>query len=123
MSTVKLRIAANGSVTGLWSDAVDWRGLGRVAVERASHVEFCRRRQMWYVRAGKPRGALRRVLQFVLQRPCGEILHWVTSRKEALAWETAHFGPDGPEWRSPTPRCAGLSQRIRSLVRRIGGMP
>jgi hypothetical protein len=95
----RLSIAPDGTVRGLWCDDIDWRSLGPVSVRRASHVEFCRRRQMWYVRAARPRGTLRRVLQFLLQRPCGEILYWADSRAEALAWEGAHFAVGGPGWR------------------------
>jgi hypothetical protein len=102
MSTVKLRIAADGSVAGLWSDAIDWKALGRVTVQRASHVEFSQQKQMWYVRRARARNALRTLLQHILRRPFGEIVHWAHSRSEALAWETAHFGPDGPGWRPPT---------------------
>jgi hypothetical protein len=91
MTTVKLRIRSDGSVTGLWSDAVDWQAIGRVDVRRASHVEFCGRRQMWYVRIARPNSSSRRVLQGLLRRPFGEILHWARSRSDALIWETVHL--------------------------------
>jgi len=94
----RIRIAPDGTVRGLWTDTIDWRSLGRLAVQRASHVEFCRHRQMWYVRAAQPRDALRRILQAVFRRPFGEILHWANSRAEGLAWEREHLGPGGPGW-------------------------
>ena len=94
----RIRIAPDGTVRGLWTDEVDWPSLGKAAVERASHVEFCERRQLWYVRAGKPRNRLRRILQLVLHRPFGEVLHWAKTRQEALAWEQNHYQPGGPGW-------------------------
>jgi hypothetical protein len=97
----KMLITRAGMVCSLWFDEVDWRSLGTVQVRRASHVEFSRRRQMWFVRAARPRSALRAVLQAVLQRPCGEILHWANSRADALDWEAAYFGVGGPGWSSP----------------------
>ena len=83
---------------GLWTDDVVWQTIGRVAVRRASHVEFSTRRQLWYVRAGRARNALRRWLQAVLRRPCGEIVYWSVSRADALAWEAQYFGVGGPGW-------------------------
>jgi hypothetical protein len=100
----RISIATDGTVRGLWTDDIDWRSLGPVAVRRASHVEFWCRRQMWFVRRGRPRGVLRMILQAVFRRPCGEILHWTVSRADALKWEAVYFGVGGPEWmpmRSP----------------------
>ena len=54
----KLRVAPDGTVHGLWSDALDWPSLGRVLVLRASPLAFCGRRQKWYVQAGRPRSDL-----------------------------------------------------------------
>jgi hypothetical protein len=82
---MKLIIARDGTVRGLWDDTVAWSSLGRVSVRRASHVEFCLRRQQWYVQSGHPRSWWRRVLQRVLRRPFGEILQWAATRSEALA--------------------------------------
>ena len=95
---MKLRIARDGTVRGLWDDAIEWSSLGPVSVRRASHVEFCDRRQLWCVRPGQSRNALRQLLQWVLRRPFGEILHWAATRSEALAWEREHFAPGGPGW-------------------------
>jgi len=94
----RIRIASDGTVQGLWTDDVVWQAIGQIAVRRASHVEFSSRRQMWYVRAGRARHAVRRLLQAVLRRPCGEITHWAASRADALAWEAAYFGVSGPGW-------------------------
>ncbi len=90
-----LRITVDGTIRGLWADEVDWRRLGRVQVKRASHVEFDGRRQLWYVRLARPLGWWRWVLQTLLRRSCGEIVHWSASRAAALAWEREWFGAAG----------------------------
>ena len=95
---MKLRIMPDGTIRGLWDDAMDWPILGRISVRRASHVEFCPRRQQWYVQSGRPRSWWRRVLQRVLRRPFGEVLHWAATRSSALTWEREHFAPGGPGW-------------------------
>ena len=96
----KLRIAPDGVVRALWTDEVDWASVGKASVERASHIEFCKRRQLWYVRASRRCNALRAFLQFVLRRPFGPILHWSGGRGDALAWEREYFSPGGPGWQS-----------------------
>ena len=95
---MKLRITQDGTICGLWSDAVDWRAIGVVSVRRASHVEFCPKRRLWYVQSAQPRGWFRRVLQALLRRPFGEILHWAKTRQAALEWEQEHFKPGGAGW-------------------------
>ncbi len=95
---MKLRIKLDGTVCGLWSDAVDWSQVGPLSVRRASHVEFCERKQQWYVRAARPRGRIRRILQWTFRCPLGEVLYWASTRQEALAWEHAYYSPDGPGW-------------------------
>jgi hypothetical protein len=96
----KIRIAPDGTVRGLWTDEINWTSLGRAAVERASHVEFCRRRQQWFVREGQARNALRALLETLLRRHFGRVLHWSGSRADALAWEHDYFSPGGPGWPS-----------------------
>jgi len=95
---MKLRIMPDGTVRGLWHDAIDWPAVGHVAVRRASHIEFCPRRQQWYVQSGQPRRWWRRLLQWVFHRPCGEVLHWAATRGAALDWEREHFEPGGSFW-------------------------
>lgn len=94
----RIRIDPDGTVRGLWTDSIDWQAIGRLAVRRASHVEFCRRRQRWYVRSGTARNALRVFLATVFRRPFGEILYWAKTRAEALAWERRYYEPGGPGW-------------------------
>ena len=95
---MKIRITPEGTIRGLWDDQIDWPSLGRVSVHRASRVEFCERRQLWYVRDGRARNALRTFLEIVLRRPFGDVLHWSRSRRDALAWEHDYFSPGGPGW-------------------------
>ena len=95
---IKVRIESDGTIRALWNDGLDWGELGPVSVRRASHVEFCDRRQLWYVRAGRPSSRIRRFLQRVLCRPLGEIVHWAKTRQEALDGEENHFGPGGQGW-------------------------
>jgi hypothetical protein len=99
MKPIKIQVDPGGVVRALWDEHIDWSTIGRMSVSRASHVEFCNRRQAWYVRAATPRNTLRKFLQAALQRPFGEILYWATTRDEALTWECAHFGVGGPGWR------------------------
>lgn len=100
---MKLRISPDGTVRALWSDAVDWQSIGPVSVRRASHVEFCGHRQMWYVQAGLARNALRFLVQAVLRQPFGEIMHWAPTRSEALDWEREYYGPGGSGWPGTSP--------------------
>lgn len=100
---MKLRITPQGHVHALWSDVIDWPALGPLQIRRASHVEFCSQRQQWYVQAARPDAWWRRLLQAVLRRPCGEILHYSLSRQAALMWESKHFAPGGTAWRVSTP--------------------
>jgi hypothetical protein len=97
---IRIRIAPDGTVRGLRTDEIDWISLGKVAVERSSHVEFCERRQLWYVREGRARNALCKSLGIVLRRPFGYVLHWSGGRRDALAWEHDYFSPGGPGWQS-----------------------
>ena len=94
---IKLRITADGTVRGLWSDAVDWPAIGVSAVRRASHVEHCRQRQEWYVQRARPCCGWRRLLQGILRQAFGEVLYRSPSRKAALSWEHVHLSPGGPE--------------------------
>ena len=125
----RIRIAPDGTVRGLWTDEMDWLSLGKAAVKRASHVEFSERRQLWYVRDGQARKALRAFLETLIRRHFGRVLHWSESRTGALAWEHDYFSPGGPGWPpSETSRgqvCAGAvaprkeDNRLMELLRSI----
>ena len=91
MSVTRLRISTEGNIIGLWDDGIDWHSLGNLTIHRASHVEFCARRQLWYAQRAQSRNALHRFLQCMLNRPFGEVLHWSPTRQEALEWERAYF--------------------------------
>ena len=64
---IRLRITPDGRIRGLWTDAVDFTGLGETDVRRASHVEFDRRMEQWYGREAAPQGRLRRCLRRLLR--------------------------------------------------------
>jgi len=53
---ITLRIVPDGTLLGLWTDAVRWTELGPVKVRRASHVEFDEALQRWCVRGAQPAG-------------------------------------------------------------------
>ena len=99
---IRLRITRDGRVRGLWTDAVDFTGMGRTVVRRASHVEFDRRRQQWFVTAAVPRGRLRRWIQRLFGRPMGRVIHFAPTRAAALEWEDRHFRPGGRGWSTVT---------------------
>lgn len=51
MDSLVLDFNNDGTVTGLWSDAIDFRELGRVVrVERVSSIEYNPERDEWEVR-------------------------------------------------------------------------
>ena len=95
----KLRITPDGRICGLWTDDVQLRDLGALKVRRASHVEFDDRQQCWVVREAQTLSLLHHLLQWMLGRPTGRVLHCAASRSAALAWEHEHLQPGGSEWR------------------------
>ncbi len=99
MTPIKLRIAQDGTLIGLWDDAIDWRSLGQLRITRASYVEFDEQKQVWCVQIGHPRGLTRRWLQWITGRPFGEILHRAATRAEALDWERDYFQQSLPRIR------------------------
>ena len=92
---IRLRITTDGRLRGLWTDAVDFTGIGRTAVRRASHLEFDAQSQQWTVREAIPGVWWRWLLQVLIRHPCGRILHRSARRADALAWEAEHFGRGG----------------------------
>ena len=99
---IRLRIAPDGHIRGLWTDAINFTALGHTTVRRASHVEFDGPRQMWYVRVAAPSGRMRRVVQKLTGRAMGEIIARAPSRQAALALERELFQPGGGRWRPCT---------------------
>ena len=95
---IRLRITRDGRIRGLWTDAVDFTGLGETDVRRASHVEFDRRMQQWFVTEAVPRGWLRRWIQRLFRRPMGRVIHFSSTRAAALEWERRYFEPGGRGW-------------------------
>ncbi len=105
---IRLRIAPDGLVRGLWTDAVEFAALDHSHVRRASHVEFDERVQRWIVREAVPSIRWRRYVQLLTGRPLGRILHQAPSRRDALLWEERHFGPRGAGWPdAPEPAKSG----------------
>ena len=94
----RVRITRNGRVRGLWTDKINWHAIGRLAVRRASYVEFHESIQKWVVRAWRPRSRFFRLLQRLTRHPFGEILYMADTRHEALRWEQAYYGIGGPGW-------------------------
>ena len=94
---ITLRITADGRVQGLWNDTLGLPQLGPVRVRRVSYVEFDHRRQEWCVRPARPQRWWRRLVQLLLHRPCGEVLHRAATREGALEWERDHLAPFHPE--------------------------
>ena len=117
MNRIKLRITANGSVCGLWTDEVDFAALGRSKVRRASHVEFDDQRQRWTIREAVPRGRLRRWVAMLFGWPFGRVLYTAPTRLEALEWEREHFAPGGPGWKDIGTRSASALQRGVRLMK------
>jgi hypothetical protein len=99
LSEVQLEITPDGRILGLWNDALNLAQLGHCVVRRASYVEFDARRQCWCVREARPSTRLARMLQRLLGRPLGCLLHAAPTREQALRWEAQYFSPGGPGWK------------------------
>lgn len=111
MTAIHVHIGADGAIRALWHDELDLAALGPLRVRRASFVEFDQRGQCWTVREAQPHSLWRWVLQALLHRPMGRILHTATQRAAALAWEREHLPvpglpPSGPEPQLPVRPCA-----------------
>lgn len=74
---IEVRIGAKGGVSGMYSDELLplAKAMGRVAITRASHVEFDDAAQAWGVWDAKGRDTGKRFV----------------SRADALGWERDHF--------------------------------
>ena len=75
----RLRLYPDGTVRGLYTEAVPLHELGTLTVSRASSVEFSRRKQKWEVRPDKSWGDPR------------QVLFSDKSREACLRWETRNI--------------------------------
>lgn len=71
-----ITFAPDGTARCLWTEAVPLQELGRLAIERASSVEFNAKNQTWEVRLASAPEAV------AFSHP---------SRAACLAWEQEHF--------------------------------
>lgn len=74
MNLTLLQILEDGTVRGLYAEAIDLTSLGTLQVERASTIEFENRVQLWRV--------------FNRQ---GQCLYSSPSRAECLRWEQEYL--------------------------------
>ena len=72
-----LRFRPDGTGRGLYTEAIDLNRIGRLHIERASHVEFDDATQQWQVIDTR-----------------GRRLHQDVSRRACLRWEHSHFDGD-----------------------------
>ena len=72
-----LRFGPDGTGHGLYTEAIDLNRIGRLHIERASHVEFDDATQQWQVIDTR-----------------GRRLHQDVSRRACLWWEHSHFDGD-----------------------------
>ena len=77
MKAVTLRVLADGTVQGLYTELVDLTAIGWLRVERASTIEFDNPAQLWRV----------------FNRH-GRCLHSDASHEACLRWEAEHLLPD-----------------------------
>ncbi len=75
--TAVLRFRPDGTGHGLYTEAIDLSRIGRLHIERASHVEFDDTSQQWQVLDTR-----------------GQCVHEDASRQACLRWEHSHFGGD-----------------------------
>lgn len=72
-----LRFLSGGKIECLHTEALDLRVLGKLEVQRATHLRFEPRTQQWEVRCARSRAFL--------------FTH--VSRRECLLWEQTHLQP------------------------------
>jgi len=75
-------LTKDGGIQMLHDDIAELETLGRVDVERASHVEYDNAKQKWYVQSAKTL----------------EIFKYFDDRASALAWEKEFYSPKGEGW-------------------------
>jgi hypothetical protein len=80
---VTLEITEAGGIQMLHDDAVNLAELGKIEVQRASHVEFDNAKGKWFVQSAKTLVVLRDDFD---------------TREIALEWEKEHYSPGGAGW-------------------------
>ena len=76
MKTITLHVQEDGTVCGLYTEAIDLAALGNLRIERASSIEFDNPSQLWRVFDRRGR--------CVFSDP---------SREACLGWEQAYLAP------------------------------
>ena len=84
MSWTTLNIRPDGTVQGLYTEAIDLSALGTLEIHRATAIEFDNRVQAW------------RVFD-----PQGRCLYCSPSRETCLSWERQHLN-----WKLDNPKTA-----------------
>ena len=74
---MNLTFDSHGTVRGLYTEAIDLRSLGPLAIRRATNIEFNHATQQWEIRT--------------LRDSC--LLFTNASRTACLAWEQEHLSP------------------------------
>ena len=77
MSPLALCILTDGTVHGVYTEAIDLASLGQIRIQRASTIEFDNPAQIWRVFNRR-----------------GRCLFSHPSRQECLRWEAKHLLPD-----------------------------
>ena len=72
-----LIVTPDGTVQGLYTEAIDLSVLGNLHIQRATRIEFDNEAQVWCV-----------------FNAYGQCLHSNSSRQECLRWEEQHFGKE-----------------------------
>ena len=78
MNAVTLAVLADGTVQGLYTEAIDLASVGLLRIERASTIEFDNPDQLWRVFDRR-----------------GRCIHSAVSRTECLEWEQEFFVREG----------------------------
>jgi hypothetical protein len=77
-----LEVMPNGTIRCLYTNEVNLAELGRLNINRASHVEFDNHLRRWVVTSAKTE----------------KRLHSAATREEALEWEHQYYSPGGGGW-------------------------
>ena len=81
MNAVTLRVLSDGTVQGLYTEAIDLTAVGRLRIERASTIEFDNPAQLWRVFDRRGR---------CITQPSPERNVWNGSRSFSLAREESN---------------------------------